>query len=153
MAPVRWGILSAMSSDVLKIALDTSGHQLRKCYEGISERAMDSSAGPAGMTARQMLEHFSECYEAYIAECEGRKYEWGSYKAADTSAGALLKAFQETRDRAVSLALSSEKPEVRSNALHYVALHDCYHVGQLCLIRLADDPSWDAYGIYEQHVA
>jgi hypothetical protein len=51
------------------------------------------------------------------------------------------------------VAGDATEANVREDAMHYIVLHDCYHVGQLCLVRLADDPNWDAYSIYAEHLA
>jgi uncharacterized damage-inducible protein DinB len=139
---------SGVADDPLKAALDATTHQLTHCFDGIPEAALDARLTPSGLSPRQILEHLAEAYEAYLAICDGGKWNWGSYKAKDQSAEALKSNWKSVRERAVARALSSDDPEVRENAIHYIALHDAYHVGQLVQIRLSVDPEWNADGIY-----
>jgi uncharacterized damage-inducible protein DinB len=138
-----------MPDDVLKAALDATGNHLSKCLDGLPETAMDARAAPDGMTAREILEHLCECYDAYSVISEGKEYAWGSYKAPSHQTAALLENWRESRDKAVAKGLASKEPKAREDAVHYIAIHDAYHVGQLCLIRLAAEPGWDAYSIYQ----
>ena len=52
------------------------------------------------------------------------------------------------RDAVVAKLDGSASEEVVKHAFDYVALHDCYHVGQMCTLRLTLDPEWNAYSIY-----
>ncbi len=139
-----------MPTDPVKAALDATTYQLTQCVKGMPESAMDARATPDGMTPRDMLEHLCECYEAYMAICDGKQWNWGSYKAPDRATAPLVETWKATRQKAVSRCLGSDDAQARENAMHYIALHDAYHVGQLCLIRLAAQPEWDAHSIYRE---
>ena len=134
--------------DPLDAALESSGLHFAKALDGMPEEGIDRKLTPDGMSPREMLEHLCECYLAYLDLAEGRKHDWGSYRAPEKATGPLTSTWKDLRTRAVGVALASKDPEVRENAIHYIALHDEYHVGQLCLIRLLAEPGWNADSIY-----
>jgi hypothetical protein len=121
----------------LSFQLSDTEHQLRACLEPMSDAQLDHRCTPEAMTPREIAVHLAECYEAFLAECEGRKHEWGSYALLDTSKDNLLSNLLGTRRRAADAAVAN--PE---------HAHDAYHVGQMSLVHLATNPDWDAYSIY-----
>jgi uncharacterized damage-inducible protein DinB len=135
------------ASELMRFQLDKVGSQLEKCLEPHDDASLDAKASPHGMTTRQMVEHLCEAYEAFLAETEGRKWDWGSYAAADRSKEGLMRTFRETRARAVRAADSQDETTLR-HAHEYLVAHDAYHVGQICLVNLAAKPEWDPYSIY-----
>ncbi len=137
-----------MADDTLRMALEYSGYQLFGVIEGFPETAMDVSLTPSGMTPRQTLEHLCDVYASYIALAEGTPYEYGSFRAPDTSTPALVALVKSMRDQAVQKALGASEGKPLSAGIDYIALHDAYHVGQLALMRMSADPTWDPYSIY-----
>lgn len=128
--------------------IDSVGKQIAACYAGISEKALDMRAAPAGMTAREMLEHFGECYVAAIKHMNGEEHSWGTYSVEDKSFKNLWALYEDLRAKAKAACTEGDAENGADTAFGYITSHDTYHVGQLCLIRLADDPNWDAYSIY-----
>jgi hypothetical protein len=136
--------------DLLKDQLDDAGYQLSKVLEGIPEEAMEFRATPGSMNAREQIPHLMEAYQAYIDQCAGRKYEWGTLRPKSTETKALIDEFAGQRSKAVDTALSTDSEEAIKGAHMYVLGHDYYHVGQLCQARLAVQPDWNSYAIYRE---
>lgn len=134
--------------ELSRYQFDDQGYQLERCFEGLSEAQMDAKTTEGSMTPRETLEHFCECYTAFLASMKGEKHNWGTYKLADHSTDALLEEFRKLRTQAVEGALSKGDEETLRHAHLFMTAHDAYHVGQLCLLRLQSDPSWDPYSIY-----
>jgi len=59
---------------------------------------------------------------------------------------AAYAATMALRAEAVALAMTSE--EAAKASLDYVVIHDAYHVGQMALLRLEQEPGWDPYSLY-----
>ena len=130
----------------LAIQLDDAGYQLEKCFQGISEAAMNLKVCDAAMTPRDILVHLGDVYKAFLVIQAGEKYEWGSYQPSEVSWGEV----SEMRKAAVSSALASEGDEALKMANAYVLAHDYYHVGQVCLARVQTEPDFDPYSIYRE---
>lgn len=133
------------AKELLSKQIDDAGYQLTQALNGMSETAMDSKATP--QSPREIVAHLCECYEAAIAQSEGREHEWGSYDAGDKSTPILLGNFQALRERAVEKVLAGDDAAIW-HGHQFIVAHDYYHIGQLCAARVADDPSWDTYAIY-----
>lgn len=133
---------------VLK-AIENSGRQIEKAYEGLSEAEYDKKLCDSAMTPREILEHFCECYHNAVPYADGIEPKWGAFSIEDKSAANLWKVFAETRQRAVQKAQTLEGEKLFEIGMGFLAMHDAYHVGQLCQLRVHLDPSWNAYSIYE----
>ena len=135
--------------DFTKNAMASSGHQLDQALAGLKEEHVDTKVGGIAMSPRELLEHLADCYVNTVDAAEGKEPNWGSYSAPDKSWSGLLAEFKSTRAKAVEKILAAPEDKVGDLALAYVVMHDAYHVGQLCLVRIATDPTWDPYSIYE----
>jgi hypothetical protein len=136
------------TSDLLKYELEQVGLQIDRCIVGMSEAGLDTKCSPNGMTPREILIHFADCYEAFLAHARGEKYAWGRFKLEDTSTDNVRRVYVEARARAVEVALSAEYDHIVQAAYDYIIGHDNYHVGQLVLARMQSDPDWNADSIY-----
>jgi len=137
------------SRDIVAKTLGHTTFRINKAFEGLSEEEMDMRPTPQAKTPREILEHLSECYTAYLAMCEGREHEWGNFQAPERSTFALKQLWTDLREKAVAKAANSDDEKHLQNALDYIALHDEYHVGQICLLRMQCEPEWDPYSIYQ----
>jgi uncharacterized damage-inducible protein DinB len=137
------------AADLIKYELDSVGYQLTQVFAGIPEAAHNARACGTGMTSREMLEHLCEVYQAMLTESGGGKHEWGSYSIEDKSWPSLMATMERLRGEAVAAALASSDETRLKSAAQYLVLHDAYHVGQMSLVRMESDPSWNPYCIYE----
>ena len=135
------------ASEFLQHELADLDFMLDKVYEGIDEQALDLKMTSQAMTAREIAVHLAECYLAAHEVANGRKYPWGTYKAETTAWPALFQEMKTRRAAAVE-ACKSDSDEVLKAGYAYIVGHDSYHVGQLCLIRLEADATWNAHCIY-----
>lgn len=129
-------------------AMEASGRQIEKAFEGLDEADYDKRLCESAMTPREVLEHLGECYANALPFADGLEPDWGSYSVEDKSTANLWRVFRETRQAAVEKALSLEGPRLFEVAMGFIALHDAYHVGQLCQLRRHLNPGWDPYSIY-----
>lgn len=132
----------------LAFQLEDAGFQLSKCFEGISEEAVELKINDVGMTATEICQHLGDAYQAFLMTLAGEKYEWGSYKLADASMPAAWGLVSALREQAVAATLASNSAEVWKMANAYILAHDYYHVGQICLARARTEPDFDPYCIY-----
>lgn len=134
---------------LLEDQLQDAGYQLDKILEDMPAKTMDHKVTPGSMTPKEQVAHLMEAYEAFIETAAGRKYEWGSFHPASTEVSALMAEFKAKRAQAVAAALSTEDESMVIHAHKFITGHDYYHVGQMCLARLATQPDWDPYAIYQ----
>lgn len=130
--------------------LEDAGFQLSKVLEGMPETAMDLKATEGGMSPREQIAHLMEAYEAFLCQSAGRDYEWGTFKPSRSDSNGLIDEFQVQRGKAIAAALAKEDDASLLQANMYILGHDYYHVGQLCLARLAAQPDWNPYSIYRE---
>lgn len=110
---------------------------------------MDAHLDPSAMSPREILEHLCECYVAYSAYAQGEKHDWGSYAAEDKGTGPLMSKCLELRASAIEKGLASESEGIRNASMDFIALHDCYHVGQVASLRIAKEPDWNSHSLYQ----
>jgi hypothetical protein len=136
------------ATELLKDQLDDAGYQLTKVLEGMPEEALDKKLTPSSMSPREQVGHLCEAYEAFKVSAAGGKYEWGSYQPDNLETSLLVKELEAQRAKAVSAALNNPSDSTLKHAHEYILGHDYYHVGQMCLARLAVQTDWDPYAIY-----
>jgi uncharacterized damage-inducible protein DinB len=127
--------------------LEDSGNQWFRALDGLTGEGWNASAG-GSMTPAEMLVHLTDCCHAFLAAKDGKEYDWGSYQPTDTDPAALLATFKATREHCIEALKAWNDEKGFQAAMGYLALHESYHVGQLCLVRLALDPYWPPYSIY-----
>lgn len=76
----------------------------------------------------------------------GQEAKWHQYAPADNDTGTLVDDFTTMRKEAIETCLASDK--AYELVTDYIAVHDAYHVGQLCTARMSSEPGWDPYAIY-----
>jgi len=128
-------------------AIETTVRQLEACWAGLSAENWDAEPLPNIMSPRQVAEHLCDCYRGGAAALRGEPYEWGTYRLPEGAEP--LSTWRAERANAVEAIRGGDPEKGPHVALEYIALHDAYHVGQLCAVRLALDPEWDAYSIYK----
>lgn len=137
-----------MTDATFRATMASPGHKLRAAFEGFPDAGLDTRLTPQSMTPRQIAEHLCDCYLAFEDALQGKKHEWGAYKAKGSSSEELLQEMMSLRGAAVEKALASTEVKHKLEALEYIPLHDEYHIGQLCLLRLEADPEWKFDSIY-----
>lgn len=136
------------ASDLLKYQLDDCTYQLEKCFEGIPEPLMDEKLDASGMSPRETLVHLAECCTAYLTMMEGGEHNWGTYVAPSTTTDGLKETLFALRAKVVQ---SAQSDDIRSQkgASAFLVIHDPYHIGQICALRIAKDAGFDPYSIYK----
>lgn len=132
----------------LNTQMETVGAQVRATFEGLEESQYDFQAHAAMMTPRQMISHLCECYVAVTKMTKGEEHSWGTYTPDATTGAELRSTWESERATAVSALAAWDSEKADEEATGFIVLHDAYHVGQMCTIRLAIDPEWNAYSIY-----
>lgn len=127
--------------------MDRSFAQVKKALEGLSD--FDSRVNEHTFSAGETLEHLTECYVAFEASCKGEEHQWGTYSAPDKSPSGLLSAYEAGHAKSLEIVNGSDDENVLKHAADYIYLHESYHIGQLCTLRLTLDPEWNFYSIYE----
>ncbi len=140
------------AAELLREQLDDARYQLEMATEGMSEDQMDHRLSPTSMTPREQIAHLCEAYQALITLFEGGKHQWGAYDAGDRTTGPLKAHAWDLRGRAIEAAFAKGDRDALKHAHDYVLAHDYYHVGQVCAVRVALDPAWDPYSIYNYTV-
>jgi hypothetical protein len=136
--------------ELLESQLADAGFQLDKTLEGMSDATLDHKVTPGAMTPREQVAHLMEAYHAFLETTAGRKHEWGSYHPAAQDAGGLIAEFKAKRAQAVAAALDPAHEAKLHEAHEFLIGHDYYHVGQMCLARIATQPDWNSYAIYKE---
>jgi uncharacterized damage-inducible protein DinB len=135
------------SKDLLIKTLDDASYQLEQVFKDMPASAWNDRLTEHARTPQDTLSHLAESYIAYGKQLQGISHEWGSFKL-EGAPQEQLEAWRKHRQEAVEAAVNSGKEGSDDAAMEYLALHEAYHVGQLCLLRLKHEPSWDPYSIY-----
>jgi uncharacterized damage-inducible protein DinB len=133
---------------IIAMCLENTGYQLEKCFEGMREDTLDLRICPTTRTPREHMIHLCDVYNGYLKAAAGEEYEWGSFEPSDTSFEGLKKTLQQLRGQAVEQALKAKNEQAVADAFDYIQAHECYHIGQICLTRIQNEPDWDPYSIY-----
>lgn len=133
--------------DLFASQLEVGAKQVGKVLLDWPEGKWDERLAANTMSARETVVHLTECYHAAQAELEGRKHSWGTYEPVSDETQRLVAEMRKQWDVMKAAALATD-PEHYNEILAYTTNHDCYHVGQLCSLRLMLQPDWDAYSIY-----
>lgn len=136
------------AKELLNKQLEDVSFQIEKVLVGVKESDLDYKVAPTTMSIREIVEHLCEVYLAVEEESKGGSHEWGSFSIADKSWSNLTSEFSAGRAKAVGIVLAGDDDKSLLSGTGYIVAHDCYHLGQLVTLRLATDPSWDAYSIY-----
>jgi hypothetical protein len=133
------------ASELLQFQLDETGKMLRRAFDGVDDRSADFEIGGM-MSPRKQAAHLIRCYRACEDVSKGKEPAWETYDVDDSDWGSLMQLMEPDRSRAVS-GVTDDRKSIE-NANTFILGHDHYHIGQLCAIRLAMDPDWNAYAIY-----
>lgn len=137
------------ASDFCLFEIETVGRQLEQAVDGLSAEHWEVKGDASSMSPREMFAHLAECYVAAQMHFTGEEYAWGTYQVPDSTVAGVMAAYHEEREKAVSLLRDNPSLSALKDASSYIILHDAYHVGQLCALRMSLDPEWNAYAIYE----
>ncbi|MBC8063708.1 MAG: hypothetical protein H7Y17_02680 [Chlorobia bacterium] len=133
------------TQELLQHQFDDAAYQLEKVFDGL-DASLDFRLTEKSMTPRETAAHLGECYVAMVKEANGEKHEWGTYEPSTTEWPAVWENMKELRAKATAAVLA--KPGSESKASEFIVAHDNYHVGQMVATRMARDPDWDPYSIY-----
>lgn len=128
-------------------AIETTARQLEACWAGLRPEQWDAAPLPTVLSPRQLAQHLCDAYRGGIAALKGEQYNWGSFALPEGADP--VQTWRSERAAAIEAIREADPEKATHVALEYLALHDAYHVGQLCAVRLAIDPEWDAYLIYK----
>ena len=133
---------------VLKYQMETCAKQVDAVYDSLPDDLWDRKTSEGGMTPRETVRHLAEAYAAASKHMSGEDHEWGSYKLEASDPSDLMQAMRTERQLAVDAILTGDADKAPEAATQYLMLHDAYHVGQMCALRVREEPEWDAYSIY-----
>jgi len=134
--------------ELLVKQIEDVSYQLAKVLEGLTEEQLDVKFTPSAMTIREQAEHLCEVYTAVDTVFQGKEHSWGSYTVEDKSWANLTSLLTSLRSKAIEWVTSSEEDKVLLRGAGFIVGHDNYHVGQIASVRIATDPSWDPFSIY-----
>ncbi|MBL8069242.1 MAG: DinB family protein [Armatimonadetes bacterium] len=136
------------AKEFLAKQLDTTGYQLQAVFAGFPDGKWDERTCNEAMSAKETAEHLAECYVAFLDHCEGREHEWGSFKPASSDPEKIVAEMFELRAKAIATFMARNGDDVLGWASDYIVLHDPYHVGQMCSLRL-ELGEFSPYSIYK----
>lgn len=140
-----------MCPTFLKGSLSNTRYQLGKCLDGLTPDQYASAPLASMMTPVQTMEHLCEAYTALEAALLKKSHEWGSYSSGISDPEQLKTHMFALRDRITQMVCESQDEQAYAMAEDYMVQHDAYHVGQLCACRIATDPEFNPYSIYQGH--
>ena len=122
--------------------LETTKFQIEKVLEGLPESLYEAKLSPEAMSPRLTLAHFLEIFEAISKQLQGETHKWGSYLSNHKDYRSLLKQYTSERALSIAAAIEGGKDENLTVLFNYI--------GQLCLLRMEQDPSFDPVSIYSK---
>lgn len=133
---------------LLSHVFDDAGYQLTQVFSGMTPESQQAKLHPDQMSAQETLVHLTEAHIAGQKDLKGEKHEWGSYTPEETNFDVLLANLKAEREKFKAQTLAAGTEEAYKEAMSYGANHDYYHVGQMVLVRIATEPTWNSYSIY-----
>ena len=141
----------------------TVGRQIQRAVTGLSEDEADFRFGEGLMSVRDTLVHLADNCLALSTELEGNAHEFGKWRPGGEGLAHLVHEWCDLREQALEKAwdrlrsVDLDAPMKVSFATwpgwkvltEWVVMHDAYHLGQICALRLAQDPDWDMYSVYD----
>lgn len=129
-------ILDMDAKGFLSSQIDTTGYQLRAVFANFPDGKWDERVCSEAMSAKETAAHLAECYVAFLDHCQGKEHEWGSFQSASAKPQEIVAEMFALRDQAVVAFEAHSGGEALGWASDYIVLHDPYHVGQMCSLRL-----------------
>ncbi len=136
------------AKELLEKQVSDVSYQLDKVLEGLTEEQLDYKVVPSAFSIREQVEHLCEVYTAVDALSKGQDHPWGEYSVEDKSWSNLTTLMFSLRAAAIALVTADERDETLLRGSAFIVGHDNYHVGQICTSRIAQDPTWNPYSIY-----
>ena len=136
------------TTEVLKYQMETCAKQVDAVFDSLPDNLWDHKTSEGCMTPRETVVHLAEAYVAAGKHMSGEEHEWGSFRLEASDPSELMRAMRRERQLAVEAILSGDADKAPEAATQYLMLHDAYHVGQMCALRVREEPEWDAYSIY-----
>ncbi len=139
-----------LNDDSYWLSIDTllteTYQQIINAVEGLKEEDFYYKHGNA-RSIIEIVAHLCEVSYAFNEFSNGREYRWGTFSVATDSSCLVMDRYKQFRS-----SMNFEKNQDNVNkALEYIVLHESYHVGQICLIRIHLYPDWDYYSIYPSY--
>jgi len=136
------------SENFLSKSLEECDFQLRVLINGFPSDQRETKVVPTAMSFRESIEHLAMVYHATNLIAHGEKFDWMSgWSTGITDIEPLIEKMFELRMVAINACMRT--PDQHDIAMDYIAMHDAYHVGQLCLIRMALDSGFNPYSLYQ----
>lgn len=139
-----------MSESPILSAVRTAGFQLERVFQGLPAELLDAKLVPSTMSPRETMCHLYECYVAYLAHLAGGSHDWAAYEIPADVASDITNQVWTKRAEAVEALIAKNDEDASKTALDYIAMHDSYHIGQLCALRIEKDPSFNPYSLYSE---
>ena len=136
------------AKELILAQINDVGFQLNVALSNIDPADWEKQVVPEAMSAAETALHLCECYTAFLAHANDLEHSWGTYSLDDTSQDNVLKTRHNLREQAIQQLSENFSEKSASDATAYIILHDAYHVGQLCTLRLKLG-NFDAYSIYQ----
>ncbi|MBX3097631.1 MAG: DinB family protein [Fimbriimonadaceae bacterium] len=139
-----------MSQSLAKKVLDDSGFQVSQVFAGLKNEDWQQRLLPSTMSPQEVIHHLTECCKAASHRItQGTEFEgWGKTTMAGTTPEEWMEEFNACRAQAISAGLEEDNERHQMTLIDLLALHEAYHVGQLCTLRLQIDPDWNYLSIY-----
>lgn len=136
------------SNNFLSKSLEECDFQLRAVLTGYPATHLDTKVAPTAMSVRESVEHLAMVYHATNLIAHGETFDWGSgWSTGITDFNQLMEKMFDLR--LVAIMACMRTPDQHEIAMDYIAMHDSYHIGQLCLMRMSVDSAWDPYSLYQ----
>lgn len=139
-----------MSQSLAKKVLDTSGFQVSQVFAGLKDEDWQRRLLPDTMSPQEVILHLTECCKAALHRVtqESDFDGWGKTVMSGSTPEKWIEEFNACRAQAISAGLEEDSERNQEILMDLLSLHEAYHVGQLCTLRLQIDPSWNYYSIY-----
>lgn len=123
--------------------------QVERALQDLPEALQNDRIHASAMSPVEVLEHLLQVRHAVETEIKGEKYDWS--QPFSSGIDGLSPKLEAVKARTAELLAKMDLTQnsIATIALDYFAAHDSYHVGQLCQLRMARQPEWDPYSIYQ----
>lgn len=134
--------------DLFESQFDVATKQLNGTLADMPESLWSAKLVPSTMSPIETVVHLTEATVACRKMLKGEEHDWGTYEAVSSDAQTCLDLLMAERNALREDVVSTGDPTHINEVMAYSPDHDFYHVGQLCALRVAQDPGFNPYSIY-----
>lgn len=121
---------------------------VERSVAGLPDTLHNDRIHETAMSPAEAVEHLLQVRAAFAASLRGESWDWSQpFSSGIESLDDRISALKEQTASLLEKVDFGNAQQVES-LIGYFPAHDNYHVGQICQLRMAREPEFNPYSIY-----